>query len=281
MSESGSTPEVQKERQDSAAEPSEAKAAASGQSSSTVETSNSAPISEKIFIDRIRRSDRWMIILTAVIAVGGLLSSIIFGYQLREMKIASDLTRDSIKISDSALRISRETFIAAQRPWVSIEMNLLGPLNFDTNGAEIEIGVKLKNHGHSPAMNARNFVIFDPSPAAKKGPDFCRDQRGRDLSNFAQVIFPDDVIFDSHLARADNNELKSAASRNGIIFPYITACVDYISSLDNSRHQTELTANLVRTPKSPSDSFAITLSGGNVPEDSLHLEIIFGARRAD
>jgi hypothetical protein len=274
MADSDGRFEAQKENQGSARKPNEAVPAASSQSDSTSEASSSAPASEKVFIDQIRKSDRWMIALTAIIAVGGLFSSIVFGYQLREMQIGS-------KISEDALKISRETFIAAQRPWVSIEMNLLGPLNFNDNGAEIEIGVKLKNHGHSPAMNARNFVIFDPNATGRKGSDFCLDQRGRNLSDSARVIFPDDVIFDSHLARADNNEVKSATRRNGTISPFLTACVDYISDLDNSRHQTEVTANLLRTPKSPSDSFAITPSDGIVPQNLLHLEIIFGARKAD
>lgn len=76
-----------------------------------------------------------MIGLTAAIATGGLISAIIFGYQLREMQAAGDLTRESIKISEEALKNTREALISAQRPWISIDMTLSGPLTFDQNGA--------------------------------------------------------------------------------------------------------------------------------------------------
>ena len=47
---------------------------------------NSQPaISEKTLVDRIDRSDRWMIVLTAVIALSTLISAIIFGKQLVAM----------------------------------------------------------------------------------------------------------------------------------------------------------------------------------------------------
>jgi hypothetical protein len=49
--------------------------------------------------DRVRKSDRWMIGLTAAIAIGGIVSAVIFGFQLHEMKVAADLTKESIDIS--------------------------------------------------------------------------------------------------------------------------------------------------------------------------------------
>jgi hypothetical protein len=102
-----------------------------------------------------------MIGLTGLIAAGGLISSIIFGFQLHEMQAAGHLTQESIRISEESLKISRETYVAGQRPWISIQISILGPLIFDSNGAEIKIGVTLKNHGHSPAMKVRDssFLI--------------------------------------------------------------------------------------------------------------------------
>lgn len=185
-----------------------------------------ASISEQAFIDRIKSSDRWMIGLTGLIAAGGLISSIIFGFQLHEMQTAGHLTQESIRISEESLKVGRDTFIAGQRPWVSIKMSIFGPLIFDKSGAEIKIGVRLKNHGHSPALNVRDFVILDPAVSGQKGHLFCEAQRKRSGSNFARVIFPDDAVSEILTAFANTNEIKNATLRNGTIAPTITACVD-------------------------------------------------------
>jgi hypothetical protein len=238
-------------------------------------------ISEKAFIDRIKTSDRWLIGLTGLIAAGGLISAIIFEYQLREMQTASYLTRESIRISEEALRVSRDTFIATQRPWLSVEMTISGPLVFDSNGAQIDVGVQIKNHGHSPAMNARELVVLDPAVSGRKGSDFCELLRKRSETPFARVIFPGDTISEIHGARADNAEIKNALLRNGTIAPTITACVDYISRFDNVRHQTQVTASLLKALRTPDDVASINPSQGNVPKSDLHLENIFDAEKAD
>src|SRR5208337_2224025 len=46
---------------------------------------NQQAISQKVLVDRINRSDFWMIILTAAIAFSGLVSAVIFGKQLIAM----------------------------------------------------------------------------------------------------------------------------------------------------------------------------------------------------
>jgi hypothetical protein len=252
-----------------------------GESQPSKIISDQATVPEQAFIDRIKRSDRWMIALTGIIAVGGLLSAVIFGYQLREMQTASGLTRRSIEISESALKSSREALIVAQRPWVSIQMSLAGPLQFDDSGARIAVGIRLKNHGQTPAVNTRSFVVLDPNSAGKKGPNFCKDQRGRNLTNFAQVMFPGDIINEDREAQADGEEISRAMGRSGTIAPLLTACVDYISEIDGIRHQTESTANIFRTPKTPDGSFSIKPTEGDVPQAALSLEIIFGAQKAD
>ena len=77
-------------------------------------------ISEQALVDRIKRSDRWMIVLTAVIAVGGLISAIIFGYQLNEMKIAGELTRESLELSREALKVSERAWLVPRAPSISV-----------------------------------------------------------------------------------------------------------------------------------------------------------------
>lgn len=231
-----------------------------------------------------------MIGLTAAIATGGLISAIIFGYQLREMQAAGDLTRESIKISEEALKNSRQTLISAQRPWISIDMTLSGPLTFDQNGAEIKIGLQLKNHGHSPALNVRHFVIFDPTPGGRKGPDFCEQRRARratfQADNMtdvepAEIIFPYDTVSHSYTAGADATEIKIATQRRDTISPIITVCVNYASKFDDVQHQTQLNGWLLKVPTVEDQSFAIKLGEGTIPKSDPQLLLIFGSQRAD
>ena len=92
-------------------------------------------------------------------------------------------------------------------------------------------------------MNARNFVILDPVPVAAKDPISASSSAYRD--KLAQVIFPDETIFECHIARADGNEIKIATQRRDTITPLISACVDHMSTFDDVRDQIELTEDLV------------------------------------
>lgn len=103
-------------------------------------------ISEQALVDRITRSDRWMIFLTAVIAVGGLLSAVIFGYQLHEMKVAAELTRESIAMSKAALAIGQRAIVFVKdSPW-----------RFVTENGQIKTWVVSplwENAGNTPTQN--------------------------------------------------------------------------------------------------------------------------------
>ena len=59
------------------------------------EDENQAAITNKALVDRIDRTDRWMIGLTAVIAAGGIVSAIIFGMQLIAMQGQLDEMKQS------------------------------------------------------------------------------------------------------------------------------------------------------------------------------------------
>ena len=102
-------------------------------------------ISEKVLVDRIRRSDRWMIFLTAAIAFSGVVSAIIFWRQL------------------DAMRGQLDIMSADQRPWISVEqLSISSPLSYDAAGWQfgnrwhITLTYKLKNFGKTPATH----VIF-------------------------------------------------------------------------------------------------------------------------
>jgi hypothetical protein len=271
--------------------PEEPSAAATPDASSEIKASEVSPAaagrvnngkktSEKPFVDRITKSDLWMIGLTGTIAVGGLISAVIFGYQLSEMRSASELTRQGIALSKQSLDASRDALIASQRPWVSAELSINGPFTFNEEGAQISIGVTLKNHGHSPAANVRDFVVLDLG-TSEKSIQICEARRARFLTNFTTTIFPEETIAHSRIASVDQNDLKTATARRNIIAPFIMACVDYLSQIDNTKHQTRITIDLVRAPTKENPHFAIKVGAGDVPASDLSLEPLLGNQKAD
>lgn len=85
---------------------------------------NQVSISEQAFVDRIKRSDRWMIFVTAAIALSGVASAVILGKQFRamngqlevmrgqlaEMKAAGDQTERAIAATN---RLADQAAISA------------------------------------------------------------------------------------------------------------------------------------------------------------------------
>jgi hypothetical protein len=72
---------------------------------------NDAETTNQALVDRIDRSDRWMIGLTAVIAVGGLISAIIFGGQLNVMQGQLDEMKTASRIAENTLLTSQRAYV--------------------------------------------------------------------------------------------------------------------------------------------------------------------------
>src|SRR5437868_14204642 len=96
-------------------------------------------------------------------------------------------TRKAADASTIATNIAREAAVAAQRPWLSVELSIEGPFEYEADGdGVIMIGVELKNVGHTPALNARIFM--------EMGPFSCQQQRTRQTRMFGETVFPGAVV---------------------------------------------------------------------------------------
>lgn len=89
-------------------------------------------------VERINRSDRWMIALTAVIALAGLASAGIFGWQLNIM--SGQL--DEMKFES--------------RPWIAVTS--FGLVNPDDPVEPLKTRITYQNVGRIPATNVRNWL---------------------------------------------------------------------------------------------------------------------------
>jgi len=121
-------------------------------------------ISNELLLDRINKSHRWMIGLTAVIAVTGVLGWWVTWGQLDIMKgqiaemitamnrIASSM-EESAKQSKTALDYTIEKSKLDQRAWVTISRAVINPPI--VAGKTSYITITLKNSGKSPALKTR------------------------------------------------------------------------------------------------------------------------------
>lgn len=76
---------------------------------------NQASISEQAFVDRIKRSDRWMILLTAAIALSGVASAIILGKQFRAMNGQLEVMRGQLAEMKSSGEQTERAITATNR----------------------------------------------------------------------------------------------------------------------------------------------------------------------
>jgi hypothetical protein len=118
----------------------------------------------------LTNTDVWMISLTALIAVAGVISATIFNSQLKvmqaqldEMKSAGEDTRKAANAANESARVATRTLIASQRAWIRAE-----PLLFDQTGVTTSVAFKIANVGNVPAMNVWPYAWL--IVAKPKGP---------------------------------------------------------------------------------------------------------------
>jgi len=112
----------------------------------------SAATVERVMADRASKRGRWMVGLIAFIVLGGIAAATIFGFQLRQMMIDADLTKESIRLNKDALDLTRDTAQRQLRAYLTIQEFKCGPCG-DNAGAD-EVSVRAGNDGQTPARNA-------------------------------------------------------------------------------------------------------------------------------
>jgi hypothetical protein len=158
---------------------------------------NEASEAQQALIDRIDKSDRWMIGLTAVIATAGIVSAIIFGWQLHvmqgqfdEMKSSSADTKslvgattnqaEAARIAANSiteqLAIQRETLNRAYRPRVSAELISVGDFSVTQEEFRGAITFIFHNYGTLPAEDVETQVALMPlNKAIREQERVCRE----------------------------------------------------------------------------------------------------------
>jgi hypothetical protein len=162
---------------------------------------------------------------------------------IRETKRSADAAKLGAESAKKAADTGATQLEMSERPWVSADIAIEGPLRFDPVNKQLEItlGFVLKNTGHTPAANVSvDFEFFpkrvgvDPVVEQKKGCDAIA--KGLRLGvGFGDTLFPGD-----RLARAVTTGMSQdaiARARAGpFILPIVAGCIDYQYAFGPAKH---------------------------------------------
>jgi hypothetical protein len=212
------------------------------------------------FEERIKRGERWMIYLTAAIALFAL-GSVIVGFfqwqvmsgQLKEMQ-------------------------AAQRPWVSANIQIAGPLVFEANGSSIPLKITLKNTGDTPAtriLAIPRLFVREKQPMDLLAIQKRRCEAGRrppvPSGGIGYTLFPGDTVTEYNTPTMTHDEFGSQQT----IAPFIVVCINYQFTYSGENHQTAAMYTLMRVdPTRPGMAFVIKPQDGSVPIDKLRFQFL-------
>jgi hypothetical protein len=62
-------------------------------------------------------------------------------------------TKESIAIAQKSAEAAERSLIAANRPWIKVDLRVGGPIHYNANGANFTLIYVLNNIGNSPALN--------------------------------------------------------------------------------------------------------------------------------
>jgi hypothetical protein len=198
------------------------------------------------------------------------------GRTLDEIRQQTFSVRKSADAAESAARTAQDTLIASERPWITVQADIVGPLTFDANGAHLPIRYRLKNIGHSPAVNVWGdqilYMPIDPQrDTNSERSRLCSETEKRSLT-MGQAIFPTQDLVGTIVTSAGNEDIRNSTRFIRFLNPAIIVCVAYRSTLDaNSWHHTGMIYELFRTDGNGL-TFAIT-PGITVPANRLNLSI--------
>jgi hypothetical protein len=211
---------------------------------------------------------------------------------------AADAAKKSANAATEGNRIARAAFITDQRPWISLDVSITGPLAYTAEGWamglrwNIPLQYTLKQMGKTPATNVSVFgeiipfinthftEIKDGRPFGLPAPgtNFTKEIEGvcafpERLDNYnmgwGTVMFPTEQATDIFGLNGNPARFDAAKGENkGYIGQFLVImCVTYRSTLDDSRYRTAKTFYLFKGV----GNGIIDLAGETIPPKDLSL----------
>jgi hypothetical protein len=221
----------------------------------------------------------WLIIWMSVLTLLGIVGTVI--YTARQWK-ATDKAANAAR---DAADTGRDTLIASNRPWLDVDISIVGPLMFDSAGAHLEANIITSNLGHSPAIHVAKGQEFIQVIAGSPNPwqeikRRCQSADGQSAlpanRGVTQTIFPgkpQSEHWNLTLSLTEMSKEIIPGERLPFIYPAIVWCVAYGADFSKSTHHTGYAWNVLRSaPQLRGGIGLIDPSAGNVPAGQLLAE---------
>lgn len=178
-----------------------------------------------------------------------------------------------------------------QRPWIKVETEIAGPLDFTHGFVYMPLRLTLANVGKSPAFNIRpgvwgSLAFSGHNDPQKEQAQTCARFRGEPLDNPARgfILFPGDRVpweqmgggHMSGVGFSPQDIQRNLVDENGrkVLGIWILGCVDYVFGEPTQHHQTGLIYSvgqiIPREGMEPALTFSIAPQG-SIPSDKLRL----------
>jgi hypothetical protein len=165
----------------------------------------------------------------------------------------------------------------SQRPWVSVNAVIVGPLTFNADGAaEVTLQFAIRNVGNTPAkslsVEPKMFIasLGDQDPVMERS-RVCEDNRTRGVGTDG-TLFPTIELTRSVTFHVDAKEIIKESNRTGSFTPALVVCASYRSTFDDrSRYTTAVIYYLRRVDPAHPGVYIRMTNGIEIPRDLLAL----------
>jgi hypothetical protein len=155
-------------------------------------------------------------------------------------------------------------FVATQRPWVKVSIDVAGPLVYDETGVSVPFRFTFENIGNSPARNvwiearllAQGIGLKDEplSDARHVQRQLIAELKARGPSPYGFVLFPKDVAAQDVTFNIPQDELTRMTQRVDFMQLQLVGAVDYVSGFSPESHQTGFVVEVGRRDGPDPDS---------------------------
>ncbi len=153
----------------------------------------------------------------------------------------------SFSVAQRSSEIAERSLIAANRPWIKVDIEVGGAILFNDNGANFTLNYSLKNIGHSPATNvwvsAKAITpMFSKDGTGTFNPRgellrIIADRKNDAPGPFGFALFPEETIVQPMTVSISKEELARATAIGPVIYPRIVGSVSYRMGFDSQPHQ--------------------------------------------
>jgi hypothetical protein len=169
-----------------------------------------------------------------------------------------------------------QPLVLSQRPWVSADVAIAGPLFVEHNSPAVRLNITLRNTGNSPATSIIPFPIMTMREQQPLNMLESQTRRCSTLrrppgpgSGLGYTLFPGGTVTEYNTPSMAREEIESIGFN---IAPLIIICINYKFTFSDESHQTATIYLLGRrNPEYPGQAFVIDLRASPIPAESLQL----------